>query len=173
MGAAEVYFLRAEGALEGWSMGGAAEELYNEGIRLALTEDRIGTPSSTVEAYVSSTSTPVAPEDAWGSPPLADIPVAFQQGADKETQLEQIITQKWLALYPDGWEAYTEYRRTGYPTLYPIIESASPDLDEDDVFRRMTFVDSEFSNNQAATEAAIGLLGGPDRNDTRLWWDVK
>ena len=173
MAASEVYFLRAEGALEGWNMGGSAEEFYNEGIRLSMSESRIGAPTSDIDAYISSTSTPVSPEDAWGSPPLSDIPVAFQTGADKERQLEQIITQKWLALYPDGWEAFSEYRRTGYPTLYPIINSANPNLAEDAVFRRMTFVDSEFSNNQAATEAAIGLLGGPDQNDTRLWWDVK
>ncbi|MGI9176141.1 MAG: SusD/RagB family nutrient-binding outer membrane lipoprotein [Rhodothermales bacterium] len=173
MAASEIYFLRAEGALEGWNMGGAAEDFYNEGIRLSMSEDRIGAPSAAVEAYISSTNTPVSPEDAWNSPPLTDIPVAFQQSADKETQLEQIITQKWLALYPDAWEAYSEYRRTGYPTLYPIINSANPDLAADAVFRRMTFVDSEFSNNQAAVEAAVGLLGGPDRNDTWLWWDVK
>ena len=173
MGAAEVYFLRAEGALEGWNMSGSAEELYNEGIRLSLTEDRIGAPSAVVEAYVASANTPTSPDDAWNSPPLSDIPVAFDQGADKERQLEQIITQKWLALYPDSWEAYSEYRRTGYPTLYPIINSANPDLAPDDVFRRMTFVDGEFSNNQAAVEAAVGLLNGPDRNDTRLWWDAK
>ena len=173
MCAAEVYFLRAEGALEGWNMGGTAQELYNEGIRMSLSENRIGASPSEIEAYIASTNVPIAPDDAWGTPALSDIPVAFDVGGSKERQLEQIITQKWLALYPDGWEAFTEYRRTGYPKLYPIINSANPDLAVDDIFRRMTFVDGEASNNQAATKAAVSLLNGPDNNATRLWWDAK
>src|SRR5690606_5320909 len=36
MDAAEVYFLRAEGALRGWSMGGMVKDLYNEGIRMSI-----------------------------------------------------------------------------------------------------------------------------------------
>lgn len=173
MGAAEVYFLRAEGALLGWNMGGSAAELYNEGIRMSLSEDRIGASGAEIEAYINSTSTPISPEDRWNSPPLSDIPVAFESAGSEERQLEQIITQKWLALYPDAWEAWSEYRRTGYPDLYPIVESANVNISEDETIRRITFVDGEYSNNQAAVEAAVGLLGGPDQNDTRLWWDAR
>ena len=36
--AAEAYFLRAEGALEGWAMNGTAEELYDQGIVMSHTE---------------------------------------------------------------------------------------------------------------------------------------
>lgn len=171
MRSAEVYFLRAEGAVEGWDMDGTAEELYNEGIRMSLSEDRIDDPGD-IDAYIASDNTPVSPEDEWDSPALSDIPVAFESSASEERQLEQIITQKWLAIYPDGWEAWAEYRRTGYPQLYPIIESRNSDLAEDDIFRRLTFVDNEFSDNESATEAAIDLLDGPDNNATRLWWDA-
>ena len=58
MNAAEVYFLRAEGALEGWSMGGSAQELYEEGIRTSMA-DQTGADAAAVEAYVASTNTPV------------------------------------------------------------------------------------------------------------------
>lgn len=34
-----------------------------------------------------------------------------------EKKLQRIITQKYLALYPNAVEAWTEYRRTGYPYL--------------------------------------------------------
>lgn len=173
MGAAEVYFLRAEGALLGWQMGGTAEQLYNEGIRMSMTEERIGAPSDAVDAYIASTNTPVSPDDEWGTAPLSDIPVAFESGASQERQLEQIITQKWLALYPDAWEAFAEYRRTGYPRLYPIIESQNTKLAEGDIFRRMTFVSSEYDTNGDAVQEATNLLGGEDANDTRLWWDAK
>jgi hypothetical protein len=173
MGAAEVYFLRAEGAMLGWNMGGTAEELYNEGIRMSMSEERIGAPSDAIDAYIASTNTPIAPDDDWNSPALSDIPVAFDTGGSEERQLEQIITQKWLAIYPDGWEAFAEYRRTGYPRLYPIIESQSTALAEDDIFRRMTFVSSEYDTNGEAVQNATGLLDGEDANDTRLWWDAK
>ncbi|MEF8816728.1 MAG: SusD/RagB family nutrient-binding outer membrane lipoprotein [Salinibacter sp.] len=179
MNAAEVYFLRAEGALLGWDMGGSAEELYNEGIRMSLSEARVGASQQEIEEYVNSTATPASPSDQWNSGPMSDIPVDFQSGADMETKLEQIITQKWLALYPVSLEAFAELRRTGYPVLYPIIDSRNPNLDNDDIFRRMTFVISEFNNNTQATENAIPLIGspegngGPDQNDTKVWWDVR
>lgn len=173
MAASEVYLLRAEGAILGWNMGGSAKSLYDEGIRMSLTESRVGANMEDVDAYIAGTTPPAAPEDDWSSPPLSDIPVALDTGGSTERQLEQIITQKWLAIYPDGWEAYAEYRRTGYPKLYPIIESQNSRVATDQVMRRMTFVSSEYDDNGEATQAAVALLGGPDENDTRVWWDKK
>lgn len=174
LSAAEVSFLRAEGAALGWNMQGNAESFYNDGIRLSLSESRIGASQAEIDAYIQSTNTPVAPQDVWNSPALSDIPVRFESGGSTERQLEQIITQKWLALYPDAMEAWAEYRRTGYPRLYPIVESANPDIPEDGVFRRLTFVDSEFNTNREAVQSAVSLLGsGGDRNTTRLWWDAR
>lgn len=173
MSAAEVYLLRAEGAVQGWNMGGSAKDLYDLGIQMSITESRVGGDMAAANAYAAGTSLPADPQDQWASPPLSDIPVAFDEGGSAERQLEQIITQKWLALYPDGWEAYAEYRRTGYPRLYPIIESQNPRIPVDGVMRRLTFVSSEYDNNGEATQAAVGLLGGPDENDTKVWWDKK
>ena len=177
MSSAEVYFLRAEGALVGWNMGGTAQELYEKGIEMSLSEDRIAASAAEIAAYISSTNTPTEVGDIHDTPPSSDIPVALDAGGDMERQLEQIITQKWLALYPDGWEAWTELRRTGYPKTYPRLNSDNPDVPADAIFRRMTFVDGEFSNNLAAVEAAQQLpelaSRGGDRNDTRVWWDAK
>lgn len=39
MKVAEGYFLRAEGALRGWSMGGSAKDLYEEGIRISIKNE--------------------------------------------------------------------------------------------------------------------------------------
>ena len=41
-------------------------------------------------------------------------------GTDEE-KLEKIMIQKWIALYPNGQEAWTEYRRTGYPKLHSVV----------------------------------------------------
>lgn len=37
------------------------------------------------------------------------------QGGDKEKQLEAIITQKWMAIFPNGNEGWADFRRTDYP----------------------------------------------------------
>lgn len=177
MGSAEVYFLRAEGAIEGWNMGGSAEELYNKGIEMSMTEERIGASMAQVSAYQSSTKTPTALNDAWNTPASTDIPVKFLSTGDKEKQLEQIITQKWLALYPDGWEAWSEIRRTKYPKHYPRLNSDNPDVGVGDQMSRLVFVQGEYDNNNAAVTEAEQfpelVSRGGNKNSTRLWWDAK
>lgn len=177
MCSAEVYFLRAEGALEGWNMGGSAEELYNKGIEMSMTEERIGASMEQVTAYQSSTNTPIPLNDAWNTPASSDIPVKFLTGGDKEKQLEQIITQKWLSLYPDGWEAWSELRRTKYPKNYPRLNSDNPDVGVADQMSRLIFVQGEYDNNNAAVKEAEQfpelVSRGGNKNSTRLWWDAK
>lgn len=172
MSCAEVYFLRAEGALRGWNMGGTVRDLYNKGIRLSL-EQWTSASTSEIEDYINSKSTPMALADKWESPPMANIMVVLQETDDFEGQLEQIITQKWLALYPDGREAWAERRRTGYPRGYAIINSLNPNIPTTGMIRRLTFTTGEKSNNSSAVENAKELLNGPDENTTRLWWDAK
>lgn len=172
MAAAEVYFLRAEGALRGWNMGGTTEELYNEGIRTSLREWTTASAPQ-IEDFVTSTNTPVAINDKWKTPAMSDIPVKFGTAGTFERKLEQIITQKWIGLFPDGWEAWTERRRTGYPVGFPIIESFNPDISTTEIMRRLKFTTGEISSNSAAVVAARQLLNGPDENYTRLWWDAK
>ncbi len=174
--ASEVAFLRAEGALEGWNMGGTAQKLYEEGITLSMQE-RTSASAADITAYISSTKTPASVGDVLNTPAASNIPVKYESGGSKERQLEQIITQKWLGLYPDGWEAFAELRRTGYPKTIPLVASDNANLKTTDIFRRMTFVTSEYSNNKAATDAAATLpelaTRGGNKNSTKVWWDKK
>lgn len=172
MNSAEVFFLRAEGALRGWNMNGTAMELYNEGIRMSLSEWTKASPLE-IEAYINSTNTPAPVADQWNSPAMSNIPVLYEDSAGFETKLEQIITQKWIAIYPDGREAWAERRRTGYPRGYALINSLNPDVPVDALMRRLKFTIIERSTNTEAVTAAEGLLKGPDENYTRLWWDAK
>lgn len=176
MRASEVYLLRAEGALRGWSMGGTAQELYEEGIRASIEEWGVATPDQ-IDDYINSTNTPADYtsdfEPSWNMPALSDITIAWDTSGDLETNLEQIITQKWIALYPEGLEAYAEYRRTKYPKLYPIIESRNSNIPEDGQVSRLTFVSSEYSQNPDGVQTGIEKLDGPDENHTKLWWDEK
>jgi hypothetical protein len=167
---AEVYFLRAEGALLGWNMQGTAKDLYEAGITNSLIQWNITDPT-VISDYINSTKTPIPPGDQQNSPAMTNIPVKF--AADPATQLEQIMTQKWLALYPDGMEAWADYRRSHVLKLYPVVHSDNPDITNTSTqwIRRIPFLLSETQNNGAEVEKAVGLLSGPDKVTTPLWWD--
>lgn len=167
---AESYFLRAEGALKGWNMGGNAADLYAKGIEMSLRTWGIN-DMTTINNYINSSNVPSAPGGYFNTPALTNIPVKFS--ADPAQQLEQILTQKWLAVFPDGFEAWAEMRRTGYPKFYPLIHSDNPDVPANEMIRRIPFLDFDKATNGPAVEAAIPLLSGPDNAATRLWWDVK
>lgn len=167
--AAEAYFLRAEGALKGWNMGaGTAKSFYEEGIATSMRQWGI-TDAAAVSAYINGTSTPIALADAVNTPALSDIPVAWSAVPAK--QMEQVLTQKWLALFPDGLEAWAEYRRTGFPKLYSRINSESLVVPKDGVIRRTTYVIGELQTNAKGVATGVTKLGGADNEATRLWWN--
>ena len=132
MNAAEVTFLRAEGALRGWNMGGDAQALYEKAIALSF-EERGGATGA--DQYVKdATKKPidyVNPMDGadikYSHPAVSTITIAWEPGAEYfERNLERIITQKWIAIFPLGLEAWAEHRRTGYPKLLPAVENKDP-----------------------------------------------
>jgi hypothetical protein len=170
MHAAEAYLLRAEGALNGWNMGGSAKDLYESGIKASMSQWGI-TDAAAVAAYIASPATPAAPGDVSNSPAMNNIPVAF--AADPATQLSQILQQRWLALYPDGIEAWADIRRTAfYKNMYPVMNSDNADLPAGTFIRRIPFLDVEKNTNGDAVTKALPLLGGgPDKVSTPLWWD--
>jgi hypothetical protein len=160
----EAYFLRAEGAMKGWNMGGTAEELYNMGIEMSMRRWGI-TDAGAIASYQQSNNVPIPTHDA--PTPISTVPVRF----DPAVGMEQIMTQKWLGLYPDGWEAWAEVRRTDFPNMYPRMASENPDVGVNDMMRRVQFVSGEYETNGDAVDQAIQLLGGPDKGNTRLWWN--
>ena len=169
MYAAEAYFLRAEGVLNGWDMGGTAKEFYEKGIEMSLRTWGI-TEGTAISAYTNSNNVPSAPDGYFHSPAVADIPVKFS--ADVATQRQQIGTQKWIALFPEGHEAWASFRQSGYPIMYPLIHSDNPDAPVGTFIKRIPFLNYDRDRNAPAVEAAVPLLGGPDKISTRLWWDV-
>lgn len=175
MTAAEVYFLRAEAALRGWANpGGTAKSLYESGVQASF--EQWGATGAT--AYLqNSSNTPAAYVDPHNSrnnaPQPSTITVQWDEASNQEQKLERIITQKWLALFPEGQEAWSEYRRTGYPKLFPVVQNNSGGLiNTDTQIRRIPFSQNEYNTNNAEVQKAISLLGGSDNGGTRLWWDV-
>jgi hypothetical protein len=169
--ASEVHFLLAEAALSGYNVGGSAKSHYESGIAISMKE-RTGASDEEIAAYMNSENIP-ASFDGGTTLGVSDIPVKFNE-SDNEKALEQIITQKWLALFPNGWEAWSEARRTGYPRQYARVVSDNPDVSVDQIPARMIFTSSEFTTNDSAVQEAISSdLGGQDKNNTKLWWDKK
>lgn len=166
--AAEAYFLRAEGALKGWNMNGTAKEMYEKGIETSMIQWGITDPVA-ISDYINSTAVPVAPGDYFNSPAMNDYPV--QWSSDETMQWKQLAQQKWLALYPDGMEAWADIRRMKQIQLYPRLHSDNPDLQASDMIRRIPFIDQEKVANGEAVQAATSLLDGPDKASTPVWWD--
>jgi hypothetical protein len=179
MNAAEVAFLKAEGVLRGWNMGSNdVETLYSQGITLSF--EQWGVPG--IDLYLADdASQPVAysaPVTTYGA--RADfnaqsgITVKWDNTATEEQKLERIITQKWIAIYPLAVEAWSEFRRTGYPKLAPVVDNKSGGtIPAGQFVKRLTFTDYEYQRNTDNVMDAIGLLGGPDNQGTKLWWDKK
>lgn len=180
MRASEVYFLLAEAALHGFAVGGTAESLYEKGIEMSFEEN--GIASSEVADYMSSGLKPSAYSFHLTNPGVnVDVPAVTQAttewtGTDEE-KLEKIMIQKWIALYPNGQEAWTEYRRTGYPKLHSVVTNYSNgEIDSEVGIRRMRFPTNKSTSAEdiANLESARKLLrGGLDKAGTRLWWDNK
>ncbi len=170
MCAAEAWFLRSEGAMLGWNMGGTAQELYEGGITNSLNQWGI-TDQAVIDNYINSSKVPIAPGDYLNSPPVSDAPVKFS--ADPAMQKVQIGIQKWLALFPDGYEAWADYRRSRAFVRYPVAHSDNADITNTTTqwIRRIPFLLAETQRNKAAVDAALPLLGGPDKVTTPLWWD--
>ncbi|WP_279187957.1 RagB/SusD family nutrient uptake outer membrane protein [Prevotella melaninogenica] len=180
MRASEVYFLLAEAALHGFAVGGTAESLYEKGIEMSFEEN--GIASSEVADYMSSGLKPSAYSFHLTNPGVnVDVPAVTEAttawtGTDEE-KLEKIMIQKWIALYPNGQEAWTEYRRTGYPKLHSVVTNYSNgEIDSEVGIRRMRFPTNKSTSAEdiANLESARKLLrGGLDKAGTRLWWDNK
>ncbi|MCU4164221.1 SusD/RagB family nutrient-binding outer membrane lipoprotein [Carboxylicivirga caseinilyticus] len=175
MMAAESYFNRAECALKGWNMSGTAKDLYEEGVRLSLSQWGVS-DASAIDTYLAGTTTAVEPTLAveytkvgGSATPPVDVPVSW--GATEAEQLKQIAVQKYLALFPESWETWADLRRSDADILYPLLYTEDADGNYG-VMRRLTYVPTEYSTNEAAVNEAVSSLSGGDKGSVRVWWDV-
>ncbi len=145
LSAAESFFLQAEAAARGWTNGtGDPAALYEQGIRASF--DYLGEDPAQVTAL------------------LAQPGVAYPTGAAVEVQVDRIITQKWISFSgTQGFEAWTEYRRTGYPSF--IEPSAASTLGGSELPRRVLYPNTESIRNQN--------YPGLREINVPVWWDVK
>lgn len=142
---AESLFLQAEAAQRGFLTGVSAETLYNSGIVESFKYAGYATDAEATTYYGQALNN-----------------VNFAASSNK---IEAIIFQKWLALNAvSGWEAWTEFRRTGFPKDNPIslsaVKTAFP--------KRLLYPNSELGANGDNVEAE----GTLDPFTSAIFWDV-
>lgn len=142
---AEQNFILAEAANRGIGglNAGQASAYYNAGVTASITQ--WGGTSAEAAAY------------------LAQPAVAYAGGS---AGLTQILTEKWVASFGQGQEAWADWRRTGVPAnLVP-----GPKATLSYIPRRMMYASSEQSVNNEMLQEAIARQGA-DAYNTRVWWD--
>ena len=173
MTAAEVWFLRAEAALRGWT-GEDTETCYRNGVTMSFAQWQ----ASGCEQYLASDAAAVGYSDPVdpGNDIAARCRVSprWDESASPGLKLERIITQKWIAMYPEGCEAWAEQRRTGYPRLFPVRYNHSKwqSIHTETMIRRLPYPATLETSDPEQYAALVKALGGPDDGGTRLWWDT-
>jgi hypothetical protein len=138
----ETEFNLAEAVERGFNVGGAAQDHYNN----AVTASIMFWGGSATDATTYLANPAVNYATATG------------------TYKQKIGTQKWIALYNRGWDAWTENRRLDYPQLVPPPTAVS------DFPVRMTYPVVEQNVNGANYAAAAAAIGG-DAVTTKLFFD--
>lgn len=155
MSYSEIQFILAEAAERGFIAGGSdkAEAHYLEGIAKQFEYYSSRIPAN----YTFPTSSDIAADADYYAQPEVRYTGSSQQ------KLEKIGIQKWLSLYLIGYEAWSEWRRTGYPTI--VAGPVSPGY----VPQRTLYPADEMRLNEKNYAEAVALLGS-DELSTKVWW---
>ncbi|WP_191967850.1 SusD/RagB family nutrient-binding outer membrane lipoprotein [Rhizosphaericola mali] len=147
---AENSLLLAEAAYRGW-VDGDASSYYEEGVTAAMEQmTQTGASTGISSAQIATY--------------LAKNPY------NSSTALSQINTQYWLATFMDEYEAWSNWRRTGYPTLTQV--SYFGNVTGGTIPRRFTYPTTEATSNPTNYTDAISRLSNGDKMTSRMWWDV-
>ncbi|MDR2448651.1 MAG: SusD/RagB family nutrient-binding outer membrane lipoprotein, partial [Prevotellaceae bacterium] len=182
----------AEATLQGWIPGddAGAQGFYEEGILTSMEQHSVAAGT-----YTTGTTSPQRYTDPFPGgnsntgTSISTVNVSWSNSnASANTKLAKIITQKWIANYPLGFEAWCDFRRTGFPQIYSaqndLSSESSIGIIENSLFsattyrsrlvRRLPYPISEYNGNRANVEAAVAnMLGGLDKGNVDLWWAKK
>ncbi|MBS1915017.1 MAG: SusD/RagB family nutrient-binding outer membrane lipoprotein [Bacteroidetes bacterium] len=147
---AESELLLADAAAR-WGIGDAATH-YNNGVLAAITE--LGAYGS--DGEIDSQDA----QDYLDAHPY-----------DPANGLEMINTQFWAATFFNEYEAWSNYRRTGFPVLTPVTYPGSQSSGA--IPRRMVYSTVDKQVNNANYNDAVSRLNGGDKITSRMWWDVQ
>lgn len=150
----EVLFIKAEAAKVGIIPGGddVAQKNYEDAITASIRYWQSIDPDKT---------------------PVTDEVIFFflQNGVTYNGTLQQILTQKYIALFWTGYEAWHEYRRTGYPKLRIGSATGSNNYTLPTRFEYPTnTAETNPDNYKAAVDRLRTLYRGGDNMLTPVWW---
>ncbi|HEX9216671.1 MAG TPA: SusD/RagB family nutrient-binding outer membrane lipoprotein [Gemmatimonadales bacterium] len=151
----EVLFLEAEAAERGWIPGGsaAAATYYTNAITASLQQ--YGVAAADIATY------------------LGQAKVGYDAGGTTlGAHMNQIMYQKWVSLFMQGMEAWTEVRRTGIPSLIPGPRAVFGAGTAGSIPQRLPYDDNEAVLNAANLDAAVSAQGFSAGNDiqSKLWF---
>ena len=147
---AESELLLADAAAR-WGIGDA-EEHYHNGVVAAITE---------LSAYGDD-----------GVIDESDAETYYEAHPyDEAKGLEMINTQYWAADFLNEYEAWSNYRRSGYPALVPVTFPGSQSTGA--IPRRMGYSTVDKQVNLDNYNTAVANLPGGDKITSRMWWDVQ
>ena len=146
---AEVEFMKAEAAQRGWTAGSAATH-YNNGVKAAM--------QMLSQIYPNAAAITDAEVTAY----LALKPYDATKG------LQMIGEQYWAATLLNEYEAFSNWRRTGFPVLTPTNDPGN--VTGGTIPRRLIWPMGEESTNADNYKAAVAAQG-PNDFTTRVWWD--
>lgn len=156
----EEQFCLAEAAEKGYIGGGTvkAGEYYENGIadQFAYYALRVG--DRYASSYLQLKGEDIIPPAGYYTQPK----VAYA-GTTNE-KLEKIALQKWVSFYFVGFEAWFEWRRTGYPEI--TIGAEGPGF----IARRCLYPADEVRINEEHYAQAVQWLGADDLK-SKVWWD--
>ena len=108
---------------------------------------------------------------------MTNSTIKWEEGASREEKQERIIIQKWIANWTLGHEAWADYRRTGYPHLFPATADGNKSggiVDSNRGARRIPYPAAEYNDNTENINQAVNdYLGGQDNMGRDLWWAKK
>lgn len=154
----EYYMEYAEVCFIQSELNGWDQDWYEKGVRASM--ERWGVAAADIDAYINA------------------LPAASE---------ETVMMQKYIALYMQPMEAWSEYRRTGYPNTlvqpntpytytWPTADGEMSATYEfkpigglTDLPNRNKYLLNEASINKANKDAAATSIGG-DEQSTKLWW---
>ena len=145
MNCAEVHFILAEAIQRNMTTGSAKNE-YETGITKSLEENKID--AAAIATFLAGT------EVAWGS--------------GTTTNLYKIGLQKWISLFKQSVEAWSESRRTDIPLMEQISENYAVKHNRPPF--RMAYADEEKSLN---TSFPLEVVETDIFWGTQMWWDTR
>jgi hypothetical protein len=163
---AEACFLMAEAAMKNYAGATDAKTWYERGITASMNQFGIN-DGGKISAYINN-ATDIPSTPAFTNRPVSTLPVAFSAVPDE--QFEQIQVQKWLAVYPDGFEGWSNFRRTGFPKFYqPANYDPSTDVTAGNFIQRIPYTDFMKGLNSQGVAAAETRMGGGGQA-VKLWF---